>query len=66
MKKPEEKEIKRIEAGKFDLKEIHATEDLLDGVMSILKRNKSELLQKIHDLIVLKKDLEKRFKELKA
>jgi alanyl-tRNA synthetase len=51
---------------KFDLKEIHSNEELLDGVCKLLKTNKSGLLKKIDDLLVLKKDLEKRLKELKS
>jgi alanyl-tRNA synthetase len=51
---------------KFDLKEIHANEELLDGVINLLKTNKSGLLKKIDDLLISTKDLEKRLKELNS
>jgi hypothetical protein len=49
---------------KFYLKKIHANEDLLDSVINLLKTNKFELLKKIDDLVILKKDLELRLKKL--
>jgi alanyl-tRNA synthetase len=58
--------VRRIEAicGKFAFKEIVNNEELLDNVIDALKSNKSELLQKIDNLLVSKKDLEKQIEKI--
>jgi alanyl-tRNA synthetase len=58
--------IRRIEAvcGKFAFREIATSEELLEQISGSLKCNKSELIQKIDNLVTSKRELEKQIEKM--